>query len=151
MTISTAMPPWVERAIEEIGVEEVPGPADNPRIVEYHSKTSLKATDDEIAWCSAFCCWSCDGLVDHPRSARARHWLRVGTPQQYPAAGCIAVLARGRGDQPGPWMTDAKGHVGFFMGFDNVGNVKLLSGNQGNAVNITTYPVARVLGYRWLA
>lgn len=36
------------------GVAEVPGPADNPRIVLYHSTTVGGAAPDEVSWCSSF-------------------------------------------------------------------------------------------------
>ena len=35
---ATDIPPWLDKGLHEIGVKEFPGPADNPRIVEYHQR-----------------------------------------------------------------------------------------------------------------
>lgn len=42
------------------------------------------------------------------------------------------------------------GHVGFFAGLDGA-SVKVLGGNQSNAVSIQNFPIASVLGVRRLA
>ena len=118
MTIDVHHPPWLERALDELGVEEIPGDADNPRIVEYHAATTLRASDDEVPWCSSFVNWCMRDIFPTTGSARARSWLAWGIPIAYPAAGCVAILARGGGNQPGPKVLDAQGHVGFFVGFD---------------------------------
>ena len=47
--------PWMPIALREVGTKEFTGAADNPRIVEYLSSTSLgssEASNDETAWCS---------------------------------------------------------------------------------------------------
>ncbi|MDH4280687.1 MAG: hypothetical protein OEW83_21690 [Acidimicrobiia bacterium] len=36
---------------------EIRGRKDNPRIIEYHASTSLKASNDGTAWCSSFVNW----------------------------------------------------------------------------------------------
>lgn len=41
------------------------------------------------------------------------------------------------------------GHVGFVVGKDKLGNILVLGGNQGDAVNIKAFPAYRVAGYRW--
>jgi hypothetical protein len=43
-----------EIAKAELGTTEVPGTQNNPRILEYHATTTLKATTDEVPWCSSF-------------------------------------------------------------------------------------------------
>jgi hypothetical protein len=48
-----------------------------------------------------------------------------------------------RGDANGPY-----GHVGFFKGYDDQGNVLVLGGNQGDAVSISPYPRESLLGFR---
>lgn len=55
-----------------------------------------------------------------------------------PAHGCVVVFARQGG-----------GHVGLLVGEDTAGNLLILGGNQGNAVNIRAFPRDRVLAYRW--
>ena len=56
----------------------------------------------------------------------------------------VVVLWRGARDSP-------SGHVGLFAGMDHdSGTVRLLGGNQGDAVSIATFPADRVLGVRRL-
>jgi len=50
-------PEWIVIVKGEIGQKEIKGDKDNLRIVEYHATTTLKATDDEVAWCSSFVNW----------------------------------------------------------------------------------------------
>lgn len=152
-------PSWLAIAEVEMlaGVVEVAGSGDNPRIVEYHRTTTLPdhlAAEDETAWCSSFVnfCVQRAGYQG-TRSARARSWLRwgVGVSIVEPPLGAIAVMKRGGANQPGPEVIDAQGHVGFFVGFPEPGRVAFLGGNQSNAVNVSTYPAERLLGFRWLS
>jgi hypothetical protein len=50
-------PPWLALAKREIGVREYPDETHNPRIVAHHATTALRATTDEVPWCSAFANW----------------------------------------------------------------------------------------------
>ena len=136
-------PPWLEQAWKHLGVEEFPGPADNPRISEFHRSVDDNVTDDEVAWCSSF--------VNHvmalsylPRtnSRAARSWLEWGSELIEPIYGCVCVLWR---EDPDSW----KGHVGFYLD-EIAGEIIMLGGNQGNEVSVRRYPKARVLGYRWM-
>jgi uncharacterized protein (TIGR02594 family) len=123
-------------ASKEIGVKEYKG-GENPRIIEYHSVTSLKATEDEVAWCAAFVSWCLEKAgYQSTRSASARSYLSYGNPVDKPFEGCIVVFERGE-----PWQ----GHVGFFVKEEG-SYVHCLGGNQGNAVSIAKYPKSRVLG-----
>jgi len=135
--------PWYEVAMQEmaIGVDEIPGPEDNPRIVAYHQSTTLEADDDETPWCSSFVNWCVQRAgVQGTRSALARSWLSWGQELTAPRRGCIVVLRRGSNAQ--------QGHVGFYH--DDAGDrILVLGGNQGNRVNISSFPKDRVLGYRW--
>ena len=137
------LPKWylIARKELESGVIEIRGEEHNPRIIEYHQSTSLKATDDETAWCSSFVNWCVDmaGLKGTD-SAAARSWLKWGKSIDEPKEGAIVVLKRGNK----PWQ----GHVGFFVGIkDN--HILMLGGNQGNEVNISSYSKDRLLDYRW--
>ncbi len=49
-------PLWMEIAKGELGVKEIPGPANNKRIVEYH-RTTIGTYPDETPWCASFTCW----------------------------------------------------------------------------------------------
>jgi uncharacterized protein (TIGR02594 family) len=133
-------PHWMPIAWREFGVRERPGTADEPRVVDYHQATTLKATDDEVPWCSAFACWIMRAAhVPNPRSAAARLWLPWGQSitERY---GAVAVLARG--------TNPAQGHVGFLLDSDEA-SVWLLGGNQDDCVSVARFDRARVLGFRW--
>ena len=134
-------PEWLEFALGEIGVEEVPGPGNNPRVIEYHKTTTLKATQDSVAWCSSFVNWCMKQAgIEGSGSAAARSWQNWGKKLDTPRNGCIAVLKRG---------TDpAKGHVAFYVG-DGTSTIRLLGGNQGDQVKVASFPKSMVLSYRW--
>jgi uncharacterized protein (TIGR02594 family) len=138
-----SLPKWYLIAKHEMesGVEEINGERHNPRILEYHQTTTLKATDDETAWCSSFVNW-CIEMSGYKGtdSAAAQSWLKWGKPLGEPKEGCIVVFKRGKK----PWQ----GHVGFYAGM-NGNHILVLGGNQGNEVNISSYPKSRLLGYRW--
>jgi uncharacterized protein (TIGR02594 family) len=137
--------PWFKIAQQEIGVEEVPGPGDNPRIVEYLESTSLgspESENDETPWCSAFVNWCMEQAgIKGTNSAWARSWLKWGRepdmekPDEW--AGCVVILSRGANS----------GHVGFLDDYDS-DRVRLLGGNQGDKVGYAWFPMDRVLGYR---
>lgn len=124
----------------ELGVKEVAGDGSNPRILEYHQHTGLKASDDAVAWCSAFANWCMDKAgLDGSNAANARSWLDWGRACE-PEFGCVTVLSRG---DPKGWQ----GHVGFLITFNNDW-VWLLAGNQGDAVTVQRFERQRVLGFR---
>ena len=58
-----------------------------------------------------------------------------------PQEGDVVVLWRESRDS---W----KGHVGFFSGYDDNGDIKVLGGNQGDSVSIKSYSKNRLLGFR---
>ena len=134
--------PWFQIAREELalGVAEIRGDADNPRIIEYHATCTLRATNDETAWCSSFVNWCViQAGLKGTNSAAARSWLpwEGGRAVPAPTLGCITVLSRGK-----PWQ----GHVGFFVS-ETDSHVTLLGGNQSNAVSEAAYAKSRVLSY----
>jgi uncharacterized protein (TIGR02594 family) len=134
-------PKWLEIAMREIGVQEVPGPGDNPRVLEYHQTTTLKATDDAVAWCSSFVNWCMKQAgIQGSGSAAARSWLTWGKKLDGPRNGCIAVLKRGNNPN--------NGHVAFYVGETN-STISLLGGNQGDQVKVSAFPKTMVLSYRW--
>lgn len=140
---ATPAPPWLSRAESEIGVTEYPGPDDNPRIVEYHGATALRAADDEVPWCSSFLNWCMTQAgVRGTGSAAARSWLPWGRPLPEPRRGCVAVFRRG--------SNPASGHVALYVRSRGA-LVDVLGGNQSNQVRISGYPAASLLGYRWPA
>ncbi len=134
----------IKIAASQLGIKEVPGTGSNPVIVNYAKETGISGiSNDDISWCSTFVNWVCmkagcamSGKPD------ARSWLNVGIPVSNPQPGDVVVFWR---DSMQSW----KGHVGFFLGFnENHSKVFSLGGNQGDAVSIKTYDAAKVLGFR---
>jgi uncharacterized protein (TIGR02594 family) len=135
-------PKWLEIAEAEVGVKEIPGTAANPRIVEYAKHTTLKATSDEVPWCSSFVNFCIAEAGMKPTGlANARSWLKWGVPHTEPRPGCIVVLSRGNNPQ--------SGHVGFYASDVGNGLIKVLGGNQGDQVKYSNFPKSSVIGYRW--
>lgn len=134
------IPPWIRIAQREIGVHEWIG-RENPRIIEYHKATTLRATEDEVAWCSSFMNWvmaQCN--MERSHSAAARSWLGYGRRLTGFKKYSIVVLKRGNSS----WQ----GHVAFAMELKN-GYVYCLGGNQSNKVGYANYREADVLAYLW--
>ena len=135
-----------------VNIKEVGGQVDNPQIMAMLKLDNSWPEHDEVPWCSGFAnyiCW----LARLPRSKnlRARSWLEVGKGITLDEAvpGDIIVLQRGTGEQPGPEVLDAPGHVGFYAGrFSDF--IEVLGGNQGDTVKISRYPKSRLLGVRRL-
>lgn len=145
-----------ELATRFIGeVTERAGAADEPFIQWCHASCGLSPdTPDEVAWCSSFqnrLAW----ILRLPRSksAAARSWLTVGFPisvHEATAANDIVILKRGSGEQPGPEVIAAPGHVGLFAGLEG-DRVLILGGNQSDGVTLASFPASSVLGVRRLA
>lgn len=127
---------WMDIARAELGQREVKGAKHNPRILEYHKTTKLKGTTDEIPWCSSFVNWVMK-QAGYPgtNSAAARSWMEYGQRLAGPVPGCIVILTRKGGG----------GHVGFYIDQDSYG-MRLLGGNQGDAVTISRYEHNRCIG-----
>lgn len=126
-----------------VGVKEVQGHASNPLILAMLKLDDDWPTDDAVPWCSAWMNWIA-WLLRLPRSKSlaARSWLTVGRPialDEAQAENDVVVLAR-----------DGGGHVAFFAGLEG-DQVLLLGGNQHDAVNVSAFPRARVIGVRRLA
>lgn len=137
--VPVILPEWYLIARKEIGQKEVVN-GSNPRIIEYHMVTSLKATDDDIPWCSSFVSWvfeNCDPPIKSSRSAWAKSYMAWGKTLDKPKVGCVCVFTRDKG-----------GHVGFFVA-EFPDSIMVLGGNQNNSVNISEYSKANLLGYRW--
>jgi uncharacterized protein (TIGR02594 family) len=133
----------VARAELALGIAEVPGAADNPRIRLYHSTTEGGAAHDEVAWCSSFVnyCVEQAGFVGTD-SKGARSWHDRDWGHKVTAAqdGDIVVFSRTGGGAPA-----GSGHVGFFVSEDATG-ITVLGGNQSNSIRMQRYPKAGVLG-----
>jgi len=135
------------------GVKELAGSVDNPQIMSMLRLDNSWPENDEVPWCSAFAnyvCW----LLRLPRSKslRARSWLTVGHGIELSEAAAgfdVVILKRGAGEQPGPEVLEAPGHVGFYAGrFGNL--IEVLGGNQSDTVKISRYRAESLLGVRRL-
>ena len=131
---------WIEEAQRNIGVREIKGPRHNAIILRWLDKLKAWWHDDETPWCGVFVahCIQSAGLPMPRYWMRASDWLNWGRPLSGPMFGCVAVFTRKGG-----------GHVGFVVGKDKLGNLLILGGNQGDAVNVKAFPVSRVSGFRF--
>jgi uncharacterized protein (TIGR02594 family) len=136
-----------------VGIKEVPGSRSNPHLLTMLQLDASWPQGDDVPWCSAFVnyiAW----LLRLPRSKSlmARSWLRVGIPISLDLARPgfdVTVIKRGGDNQPGPDVTDAPGHVGFFGGVEGT-TILMLGGNQGDSVSLDRFPLTQVLGVRRL-
>ena len=143
-------------ALRFVGVREIEGTVDSPQILAMLRLDAEWPKHDEVPWCSAFINYV-TWLLRLPRSKSlvARSWLTVGIPKDIADAYLgfdVVILKRGGGNQPGPSVIAAPGHVGFYAGQDER-SVYLLGGNQGDSVSVLPYPKSRILGVRslWVA
>ena len=126
-------------ALKELGQSEIGGSKHNPRIVWYHRFTSLKATTDEVPWCSSFICAAAESCgFKSTRSAAAKSWATYGEAGDG-SVGDIAVLTRSGGN-----------HVTFFNKPYKKGDKTFsgLGGNQGNRVSIANQDAGRLIAIR---
>jgi uncharacterized protein (TIGR02594 family) len=141
---------WMKAARSQIGVREIPGAQHSPAVMGMVARAKgwlgITVKDDETAWCGTFVasCIAAAGFAP-PRgaiAARASWWAGwgedVGTTATRPPLGSIAVFTRNGG-----------GHVGFVVGIHDNGDLDILGGNQGNAVNIRRFPRTRLSALRW--
>ena len=136
----------IARAEETLGVQEIPGPEFNPRILEYAEFAEQSHyTDDDIPWSGLFVAWVA-AQSGVPRKALPqnplanRKWLDFGDPAETPSPGDIAVFWRRSPDS-------MAGHVGFFVR-EEEDRVYIISGNTSNAVRTVGLPKERLLGFR---
>lgn len=132
----------IELAQNLIGMDEK-----NPEHAQILSSFIKENSGIEInpantAWCAAFV----GGVIganggEGTGKLNARSYLEWGEAVAEPKEGDVVVFSRG---DPNGWQ----GHVGFFKGYDDKGNILVLGGNQGNKVSIQAYPRERFLGAR---
>lgn len=96
----------------------------------------------KTAWCAAFV----DAILHSTGASgtgklNARSYLDWGKVVKEPKVGDVVVLSRG---DPNGWQ----GHVGFYMGTNPDGTIRILGGNQGNSVSEQDFDAGRVLGFR---
>lgn len=131
---------WIDEAKRNIGVTEIKGMKHSSIILGWLDKLRAWWHDDETPWCGVFVahCFQTAGVPLPKNWMRATAWLDWGRPLSAPLYGCVAVFSRTGG-----------GHVGFVVGKDKLGNILVLGGNQGDAVNVKAFPLSRVSGFRF--
>ncbi len=131
---------FLQHAFKEMNVKEIPGKNHNPRILHYHKYTSLKASTDEVPWCSSFVNYVVmrSGVLG-TNSAMARSFEKWGKEIDKPIPGCIVVFSRG---------SDQRfGHVAIFL-YETKKNIYVIGGNQSDSVSIAYYPKSKFVCYR---
>lgn len=133
-------PRWLTEGRKFIGLSEIKGSQHNQEILQFWrdiKRGGIK--DDETPWCAAFAGAMLErsGFTSS-RFESAQSYLNWGVKLTSPAYGCIVVFTRTGG-----------GHVGFVVGQRANGDLLVLGGNQGDAVNIRAFSRERVAGYRW--
>ena len=131
-------------AIAELGVHETPGVDATARIVVYNAHTTLKATSDEIAWCSSLANFVTDiAGFKGTHSAAARSWLDWGVKLDVPILGCIVVFERKDAANPNAAHVAICDHPDISNGI-----IRVVEGNANDCVKIGRHPITKVLGYR---
>ncbi len=132
----------IEAAKAYLGVRE--NNSEEAKVLSAFFKESAGIDLDpaKTAWCAAFV----DSILnasgsDGTGKLNARSYLDWGVAVDQPKQGDIVVLSRG---DPNGW----EGHVGFYMGTNPDGTIKILGGNQGDEVSEDDFDADRVLGYR---
>ena len=111
-------------------------------IQDYLRNGGINLNPAQTAWCAAVVNSAiAQSGGKGTGSNMARSFLNWGQPTQTPQPGDIAVFSRG--DPNGQ-----SGHVGFFQGYDDNGNLRILGGNQSDGVNVASYGRDNLLGFR---
>lgn len=146
--MSSFEPPWLVAARDEVGLQEIKGPLNQPRILALARAAGLPwVQNDEIPWCATFL----GGILAEcglkpSGSAAARSYMHWGKdvlesgPLMVPL-GAILVYAR----PPNP----TEGHVNFAAGYTSDGFLMGVGGNQGDKVSIAKFDPRRVISARW--
>lgn len=142
----TTRPLWLLEALKWVGTHEGVGASDNPVIIEWAKEEggaiAANYKHDATAWCALFAnmCLTKVGLKGTETLWAldfAGRWPSVKLAG--PAVGAFAPMKREGG-----------GHIMIIVGKDKAGNVVGVGGNQGDAVNLRAFPIARLnQGYWW--
>jgi len=148
LAVVPASAPWVSFARNEVNQKEIKGSKNNPRIIAYHATTTLRANNDETAWCSSFVNWCLKQAgTKGTDSAAAISWLKWGKATSA-QSGAIIVIYNSKAANSG--LTVSGNHVGFLIQ-ETATHFVILGGNQSDQVKISSEPkrVWNVKGYRW--
>ena len=114
----------------------------NAALQEYMANGGVNLDPAVTAWCAAFVNASLGQVgMQGTGSNMARSFENWGQPVDTPQRGDLAVFHRNGADS-------GFGHVGFFEGYDENGQIRVLGGNQGDSVSISSYSPSELLGFR---
>ena len=116
--------PWMDTALGEyyLGVKEEPlGSNSGPRVDEYLKYAGKSAPN---AWCAAFVNWCLGQNNIKGAGALGNNYLNWGTKLDVPTYGAIVIFK--------------SYHLGFYMGENADGTLKILHGNWSNKVTISS-------------
>lgn len=132
-------PPWLTHARKDIGLREIPGKVNAPRIVNMLKLLRYPFSDDETAWCgTAMAAWFTEvGIAPPLQAYRAANWRDWGVPCQI-QVGSVCVKSR-----------DGGNHVFMAVGITPNGKVKGLGANQSNMVSIVDFAREVIDAVRW--
>lgn len=136
---------WMQHAIAELGVREIPGPDNNVRIMDYARFVELQLSgfNDELPWSGLFAHYVLKkaGFGNFPANPlQNRTWATWGQAIEQPKFGALAVFWR---VSPESWQ----GHVGFVVG-EEEGSLLVLGGNQQDGVSVAKFSKSRLLALR---
>jgi|GEM_PF-1401445 len=139
------LPPWMVKAMAELGETEVAGKGSNPRILDYRKIAALpfEGEDGVVPWCAIFINAMLAGAgITGSQSAMARSFAISGAFERLdaPMVGCITVISSSRGP--------ASGHVFFYAGENGI-MFAGLGGNQSDAVSVDFFQKSRLVGHFW--
>jgi uncharacterized protein (TIGR02594 family) len=144
--------PWMPLAEAELGVHENAAVGrHNSRIIEFHRSTTLRATEDEVPWCSSFVNWvMTQAGRTGTNSAAAKSWLNWGATLTTPQVGAITIIKKKAAGADQATGSSSGFHVGFFVS-GSATQVRLLGGNQSDSVKYSSFSLSKydVKGYRW--
>ncbi len=135
----------------ELGVTEIPGVENNPRILHYARQSGQYwVKSEDTSWCALFVAFVISEIPEFMRpippnqAAKAREWLKMGVdvPLENARPSDLVIFWRSSTDS---WQ----GHVGFYLGRKG-DDFLVLGGNQGNSVCERYFSKDRLLGIRRL-
>jgi uncharacterized protein (TIGR02594 family) len=132
--------PWFNLASTFQGVREDAGAANDKDVSSFFRDAVGKVHADSVPWCAAFV----GAMLERSgysgtNSLMARSYLNWGTDLSAPRKGSVVVFKRG---------APPSGHVGFVVEW-TANTIKVLGGNQSDAVTVASFKRADVLGFRW--
>lgn len=148
MSAPVLEPNWLTLARTYIGTREIVGPKHSSTIMGWIKGMGAKVlgiavADDETPWCGTFMAWIMKQSGHQPPkvAVRASAWDAFGVPTSKAYLGAVVRFQRPGG-----------GHVALLTGVSKDGRLmRVLGGNQGNAVTETWIEKGRCVAIRWPA